>query len=264
VRAPINGLYGGPGRGRPGGSGAATRHRLYARLGDHVVAGEEQRVSSPGASAPKEHRTVRRVTSILEAVARHREGVRLNAIVAVLDAPKSSVFGLVKGLVADGYLREQDGFYRLGPAVTALLASPMSPARDVLDVVRPAMDELRATFDETVMWCTRVGDSVVYLEVAESAQLIRYSAPLRTRRPLYPTHRGPGHRAAHRAGVPRRAAVRAGDAGAGAHDRPGAGAVAAGDDGELTRRTGLSRPSAESSPLGATDSEPWKVQAREG
>jgi DNA-binding IclR family transcriptional regulator len=130
------------------------------------------------------------VTSILEAVARAREGVRLNTLVAVLDAPKSSVFGLVKGLVADGYLREQDGVYRLGPAVSALLAAPAAPARDVLHAVRPAMGLLRATFDETVMWCTRVGDSVVYLEVAESPQLIRYSAPLRTRRPLYPTSSG--------------------------------------------------------------------------
>ncbi|WP_219414283.1 IclR family transcriptional regulator [Pseudonocardia nigra] len=138
-------------------------------------------------SAPKEHRTVRRVTSILEAVARQRDGVRLGALAELLDAPKSSVFGLVKGLVADGYLREQEGTYRLGPAVSALLAPPATTA---LEVVRPRIQRLRAAFDETVMWCTRVGDSVVYTDVAESSQLIRYSAPLRTRRPLYPTSSG--------------------------------------------------------------------------
>ncbi|TQM03192.1 IclR family transcriptional regulator [Pseudonocardia kunmingensis] len=137
-------------------------------------------------SVAKEHRTVRRVTSILEAVARQRDGVRLGALAELLDAPKSSVFGLVKGLVADGYLREQDGAYRLGPAVSALLAPPVT----ALDAVRPRMQRLRAAFDETVMWCTRVGDSVVYTEVAESSQLIRYSAPLRTRRPLHPTSSG--------------------------------------------------------------------------
>jgi DNA-binding IclR family transcriptional regulator len=144
-------------------------------------------VSDPGSSAPKEHRTVRRVTSILEAVARQRDGVRLGALAEQLDAPKSSVFGLVKGLVADGYLREQDGAYRLGPAVSALLAPQQA---NVLEIVRPAMEHLRERFDETVMWCTRVGDSVVYTDVAESSQLIRYSAPLRTRRPLYPTSSG--------------------------------------------------------------------------
>jgi DNA-binding IclR family transcriptional regulator len=52
------------------------------------------------------------------------------------------------------------------------------------------MQKLRAEFDETVMLATLVGDSVVYLESTESAQLIRYSAPLRKRRPLYPTSTG--------------------------------------------------------------------------
>ncbi|MGW5649142.1 IclR family transcriptional regulator [Saccharopolyspora sp. NPDC003752] len=135
----------------------------------------------------KEHRTVSRVTTILETVAADPHGVRLSVLAGALDAPKTSVHGLVKGLVATGYLQEQGGAYLLGPAVGALLPTPGTP---LVDAARPAMQKLRAEFDETVMIGTLVGDSVVYLESIESTQLIRYSAPLRKRRPLYPTSIG--------------------------------------------------------------------------
>ncbi|MCI2422708.1 IclR family transcriptional regulator [Saccharopolyspora sp. K220] len=140
-----------------------------------------------GRGPAKQHRTVSRVTTILETVAADPHGVRLSVLAGALDAPKTSVHGLVKGLVANGYLQEHDGAYLLGPAVGALLASPGAP---LVDAARPTMQELRAAFDETVMLATLVGDSVVYLETIESTQLIRYTAPLRKRRPIYPTSTG--------------------------------------------------------------------------
>ncbi|MBE9375902.1 IclR family transcriptional regulator [Saccharopolyspora sp. HNM0983] len=135
----------------------------------------------------KQHRTVSRVTTILETVAADPRGVRLSALAEVLDAPKTSVHGLVKGLVATGYLREQQGCYLLGPAVGALLSSPDA---QLAAAAHPQMQRLRDRFDETVMLAVLVGDSVVYLDSLESGQLIRYSAPLRTRRPVYPTSTG--------------------------------------------------------------------------
>ena len=134
-----------------------------------------------------EHRTVSRVTTILERVAAAQTGVRLAELAAVLDAPRSSVHGLVKGLVATGYLREEDSAYVMGPAVGALLmAAP--PTLDL--AARPEMEKLHRQFDETVMLAAQVGDSVVYTDAIESTRVIRYSAPLHTRRPLYPTSAG--------------------------------------------------------------------------
>jgi DNA-binding IclR family transcriptional regulator len=49
------------------------------------------------------------VTTILEAAAAHPEGVKLTALSVLLDAPKSSVHGLVNGLLATGYLLDRDG-----------------------------------------------------------------------------------------------------------------------------------------------------------
>jgi DNA-binding IclR family transcriptional regulator len=94
---------------------------------------------------------------------------------------------LVKGLVATGYLREDDGAYVLGPAVAALLTA----APPTLDLTaRPEMERLHRLFDETVVLASAVGDSVVYTDAIESTRVIRYSAPLHTRRPLYPPSAG--------------------------------------------------------------------------
>jgi DNA-binding IclR family transcriptional regulator len=154
-----------------------------------------------------EHRTVSRVTAILETAAAStaagQGGVRLSALCAVLDAPKSSVHALVHGLVANGYLADADGDgYVLGPAAGALLATPQPP---LVRLARPMLEQLRDEFDETVTLGRAVGDSMVYLDTAESRQVLRYSPPLRTRRPLYPTstgkvalaHRPAARRAAH-------------------------------------------------------------------
>jgi len=134
----------------------------------------------------KEHRTVSRVTAILEAVSA-RGPLRVYELSAELDAPNTSVFGLVKGLVATGYLVEDQDGYRLGPAVGALLL----PARpDLETATKSAMEELRDTFAETAMVGVAVGDSLLYVASAESPQRIRYSAPMQLRRPLYPPSAG--------------------------------------------------------------------------
>ncbi|WP_016695714.1 IclR family transcriptional regulator [Rhodococcus rhodochrous] len=142
-------------------------------------------MSAPGDA--KEHRTVSRVTNILELVARSENGCRFADLTAALDAPRSSVHVLVKGLVANGYLHEESGRYTIGSAVRALLAAPTVP---IDSAARPSMEALHDKFNETVMLSFLVGDAVVYTDVIESTHMIRYSAPLRTRRPLYPTSSG--------------------------------------------------------------------------
>lgn len=137
--------------------------------------------------AAKAHRTVSRITTILELAASRRSGVRLSELATELDAPRSSLHGLVKGLVADGYLREQGGAYTIGPAISALLAA--APPT-VAEAARAAMEELHRQFNETVMLASPVGSSLVYTDAIESTQPIRYSAPLRVRRPLHPTSSG--------------------------------------------------------------------------
>ena len=57
-----------------------------------------------------------RVAAILELVARSGAGLTLTAVAKALNAPVSSVHGLLNGLVAVGYLDERDRIYTLGTA----------------------------------------------------------------------------------------------------------------------------------------------------
>ncbi|MEV6925173.1 IclR family transcriptional regulator [Dactylosporangium sp. NPDC051485] len=154
------------------------------------------------------HRTVSRVMAILEAAAATRQGVTLSALTTLLDAPKSSVHGLVKGLVATGYLEESGRSYTIGPAVDMLIARGTS---SVMASAHRTLETLVQTFAESATLCKLVGEDVVYVDIVESTQPIRYSAPLRVRRPLYPTsagkcflaHMTPGRRDAYlRANLP--------------------------------------------------------------
>jgi DNA-binding IclR family transcriptional regulator len=61
------------------------------------------------------HRTVDRVTAILETVSLTPQGVTLAELATALDAAKSSVQELTNGLLARGYLVEDDGRFHLGP-----------------------------------------------------------------------------------------------------------------------------------------------------
>ena len=65
---------------------------------------------------PQNHRTVDRVTHILEEVV-YSPGMTLAELVRVLGAPKSSVHGFIRGLLAKGGLHQEQHRFYLGPAV---------------------------------------------------------------------------------------------------------------------------------------------------
>jgi DNA-binding IclR family transcriptional regulator len=143
---------------------------------------------SDTSTAAAEHRSVSRTVAILElAASAEPDGVRLGDLAESIDAPKSSAHGLAKGLVAVGYLREQDGRYFIGPAVLNLLGGklPTFPA-----AYHSALEHLVEAWGETAFLATLVGDSSVYVDSVESSYFIRAAPPLNTRVPLWP--RSPG------------------------------------------------------------------------
>jgi DNA-binding IclR family transcriptional regulator len=146
-------------------------------------------MASPDGLGPTgEHRTVSRVMSIIElVVASEAAGVRLGDLSQAVDAPKSSIHGLAKGLVATGYLREEDGRYLTGPAISSLLA--VGPAT-LPAAYHHALEGLTSKWRETSMLATLVGDSVVYLDIVEPETTIRASPPLNKRQTLWPKSGG--------------------------------------------------------------------------
>lgn len=139
--------------------------------------------------AQEGHRTVTRVIGILEHVANRPAGARLADIAQALDAPKSSVHGFLRGLVAEGYVAEgpDKQTYRLGWGAYALLPSQEDSLVEATHSVR---EELLKAFDETITLAVRVGNAVVYLESLRPSHPVCYSPPLKVRRPLWPTSAG--------------------------------------------------------------------------
>jgi DNA-binding IclR family transcriptional regulator len=80
---------------------------------------DERTPAARSKRTPQNHRTVDRVTRILEEVV-YRPGMTFAELVRALDAAKSSVHGFISGLLANGWLYEEQHRFYLGPAVYSL------------------------------------------------------------------------------------------------------------------------------------------------
>lgn len=140
-----------------------------------------------GARVPQNHRTVDRVTRILEEVV-YRPGMSFAELARALDAPKSSVHGFLSGLLAKGWLYEAERRYYLGPAVYGLtLASGQIRAGLV------AHSDLEALSDEcglTVFLGVQAGDALIYVDEAGADDVAGFEARTNIRRTMLDTAAG--------------------------------------------------------------------------
>ena len=147
---------------------------------------ESRPVARPKAD-PQNHRTVDRVTQIIEEVVYH-PGMTFAELVRALDAAKSSVHGFIRGLLAKGWLYEQEHRFYLGPALYGLtLASGHIRA----GLVQHA--DLIALHQETglaVALGVRAGDHLIYVDEAGSDYLAGFEARSNIRRTLLVTAGG--------------------------------------------------------------------------
>jgi len=143
------------------------------------------------ASAPR-HRATDRVIDILELTAASRDGLVLKDLSLGVETPKSSLLPLLRTLSARGYLEQgRAGEYRLGPR--ALELAVRSPGcRDLVEAARPALGALMRRTGESAFLTTLATDAaaVVFIDVVETDQLIRYTVSVGQRSPLHATANG--------------------------------------------------------------------------
>ena len=136
----------------------------------------------------EKHRTVSRVIGILEFVVRSPNGATLSEIAEHLDAPKSSVYGFVRGLEAEGYLKENAaGHFVFGLGAHTLLASQ---ATSLVELASPVMKKLGQELGETITLAVFLDHELTYVHSVPSSQRIGYNPEMHTRRPLWPTSAG--------------------------------------------------------------------------
>ncbi|MBU8813106.1 IclR family transcriptional regulator [Mycolicibacterium goodii] len=136
----------------------------------------------------KRHRMVDRVAGILELAARNHDGLTLTELARLLDAPLSSLQGLVNGLVAAGYLDEYDRRYRLGGA--PYLLNLMAGRHLVTQVGHRELEAVHADAGLTTLLSVVVGQGVFYVDSCSSTPRYDYLAKNLVRRSLIRTSSG--------------------------------------------------------------------------
>ena len=136
---------------------------------------------------PQNHRTVDRVTRILEEVV-YNPGMTFAELVRALDAAKSSVHGFIQGLLVKGWLYEDQNRFYLGPAVYGLtLASGHIRAGLVTHADLVALHEATGL---AVFLGVQAGDHLIYIAEAGTDAIEGFEARSNIRRTLLITAAG--------------------------------------------------------------------------
>jgi DNA-binding IclR family transcriptional regulator len=131
-------------------------------------------------------KTAGRTVDLFEAFAKLRRPASLSELAAAIGMPLSSCSNLVRTIQARGYLymlRDRGPFY---PTARLLEIARTIAANDpILLRVADHLVALSETCDETVVIGTIRGKEVLYIDVVESKQAIRYSARPGSMRPVH-------------------------------------------------------------------------------
>jgi IclR family transcriptional regulator, acetate operon repressor len=131
-------------------------------------------------------RSAMRLVALFEALAKSAEGMSLAELSARLGAPKSSLLGILRSMVAAGYMEHGHGLYRLGPR-SFRLAADILAIRRFPALVRPILQELAARSGETAFLVVldHAAQRMTYADIVDSPNPVRYTVPTGTTRPLY-------------------------------------------------------------------------------
>jgi DNA-binding IclR family transcriptional regulator len=144
-----------------------------------------------GAQSPQ---SVTRVIRLIEALCTSPVAMSLADLARALDAPKSSLAALLRGLADEGFVITADGAWRLGPGAFGLGSALLEARRRLQssDLVRDGMRRLAERCGETVLFGVRDedGETLTYVDVIESHKTVRFMVPVGDRRPLYSTAGG--------------------------------------------------------------------------
>ncbi len=127
-----------------------------------------------------------RTLDVFEAFSRSGRPLNLSELAKAVEMPVSSCHGLVRTLTSRGYLVEI-GTQRMHYPTRKLfdLARSILARDPVLTRVSPVLATLRDKTGETVVLGKRLDKFVIYLDVAESGQTIRFSTEVSALRALH-------------------------------------------------------------------------------
>jgi DNA-binding IclR family transcriptional regulator len=132
-----------------------------------------------------------RTLEVLELLAASPTRRGLGELARELDIPKSSLHGLLRTMVARGWVEADATGTRFGLGLRALqVGAAYLDTDDVVGLLRGILDELAAQFGETVHLGRLDGASVVYLAKRESIHPLRLFSAIGRRLPAHATALG--------------------------------------------------------------------------
>lgn len=144
-----------------------------------------------GAAPSSNVKTADRTLDLLELFAREQRPLNLSQISELLGIPLSSAHALIKTLRARGWLYElsrRQGYYPSGRL--GVVAEAIGAANPLARLVAPILSALRDEAKESVVLVKRQGDHVVYLDVFETDESVRFSPIPGETKPLHATASG--------------------------------------------------------------------------
>lgn len=139
--------------------------------------------------------SVARVLQIIKVLSQSDDPLSLAELSRRLSTPKTSLIGLLRGLIDMNYVTFSDGLYRLGGSSFELAGAVLSARqrKHLNDYIRAGMTDLNALTGETILYGVLSGDRpemMTYVELVESRSAIRISVGIGDRSPLYCTAGG--------------------------------------------------------------------------
>ena len=135
---------------------------MKARAKQKVAAG---RPRAPADAAPRGGvQSLARAFSLLEEIARNRDGIGLADLSKRVALHNSTAFHLVRTLVVLGYVRQMKDTkrYRIGRPLFALAASALDEV-EMVSLATPILEDLSRDSGESAHFSVRMGDAVVVL-----------------------------------------------------------------------------------------------------
>jgi len=131
-------------------------------------------------------KTATRTLNLFEAFARRGEPLSLSDLAKAIDTPVSSTHALVKTLRALGFVYVLDERKLIYPTKRLLtIAQKIARNDPVVALAAPILARLQAETDETLILGKRQDDHILYLEIVESGNTIRYTARPGETKPLH-------------------------------------------------------------------------------
>ncbi len=176
-------------------SGTKSRGKSVAeRAGSGEAAGTPQ--PSAAHDAPEEKRaggvqSLARAFSILEEVARSRDGINLADLSRKVGLHNSTTFHLVKTMVSLGYIRQikDDKRYRIGRPLFALAANALDEI-EMVSLATPVLEDLSRETGESGHFAVPMGDSVVVIARTAGAGAFQLTERVGVVRPAHCTALG--------------------------------------------------------------------------